>query len=353
MSTKPFRLAFFTHANTVSEPAEANEELVRLYAGAEELGYDVGFLAQHLLVGSEEGSVSSPLVSLAPVAVATSRIGLGVSAITLPVTEPLQLAQDALTLDAISRGRLQLALGTGTANFDKYEVYGRQAADQHAVFDEHLTVLLDALSGGPVRGTDQHVHLDGTHLAERLWRTPGSVATARRSARTGLGALFGTATLDAKTQQRPIIDAYLDEWRTVGPIEAPAVFRDRLTPRLGGIRMIYTGASREDALNDLDRFLSGARARIANSKGVDPDELTTDEVIQGVNLKTGSPQETADAIREDPALLPDVDYVIAVTAVLESVEVAKGAKHTVDIALKGLERIARDTAPLLGWSRNV
>ena len=350
MPNKPFRLAFFTHANTVSGPAEANEELVRLFVGAEELGFDAGFLAQNLLVGSEEGSVPSPLVSLAPVAAATSRIGLGVSAITLPVTEPLQLAQDALTMDAIARGRLQLGLGTGTANFDKYQVYGYDPTRQAQLFDEHLAVLLDALSGGPVRGTEHHVHIDGTSLAERLWRTPGSPESARRAARTGLGALFGTATLDARTKQRPIIDAYLDEWNSVGPVEAPEVFRDRLTPRLGGIRMIYTGNSRVESLNELDRFLASSRARVANARGVDPDDLTVDDIAQGTNLKTGSPQETADAILEDPALLPEVDYIIAVTAVLESVEVGRGAKHTVDIALRGLERIARDTAPLLGWT---
>ena len=75
-----------------------------------------------------------------------------------------------------------------------------------------------------------------------------------------------------------------------------------------------------------------------------------DEIVRGVNLKTGSPQDTADAIRDDVALLPEVDYLIAVTGVLESAEVGRGAKQTVDVALRGLERIARDTAPLLGWT---
>jgi hypothetical protein len=150
--------------------------------------------------------------------------------------------------------------------------------------------------------------------------------------------------------QRPIIDAYLDEWHTVGPIEAPSEIASSLRPRLGGIRMIYPGRSRADALDDLSRFLGSSRTRIAQARGVAPGDLTLDEVIQGVNLKTGSPAETADALRADVALLPDVDYVIAVTGVLESVEVGRGAAHTVDVALRGLERIARDTAPLLGWA---
>jgi alkanesulfonate monooxygenase SsuD/methylene tetrahydromethanopterin reductase-like flavin-dependent oxidoreductase (luciferase family) len=350
LTAKPFRLGFFTHANTESDPAEANEELIRLFVGAEELGFDVGFVAQHLLVDSKEGSVSSPLVSLAPVAAATSRIGIGVSVITLPVTEPLQLAQDALTLDGISRGRLQLGLGTGTANIEKYSAYGSDTSDPAKLFDENLAVLLEALAGRPVRGTQHHVPAGPTGLAQRLWRTPGSTASARRTARTGLGALFGTSTLDPKLVQRPIIDAYLDEWRTVGPLEAPSEYRALLQPRLGGIRMIYPGASRAGALDNLTQFLESSRKRVANAKGVSPEDLSVEEVIRGVNLKTGSAAETAEAIRADVALLPEVDYLIAVTAVLESVEVGRGQKHTVDVALRGLETIARDTAPLLGWT---
>jgi alkanesulfonate monooxygenase SsuD/methylene tetrahydromethanopterin reductase-like flavin-dependent oxidoreductase (luciferase family) len=350
MGTKPFRLGFFTHANTSSDPAEANEELVRLFVGAEELGFDAGFLAQHLLVPSHEGSVASPLVALAPVAAATSRIGIGVSVVTLPLVEPVQLAHDALALDAISRGRLQLGLGTGTANIDKYAAYGVDSGDPAKAFDEKLSVLLDALAGRPLRGTDFAMGAGATGLAERLWRTPGSADSARRAARTGLGAMFGTATLDAKTQQRPIIDAYLDEWRTAGPVEAPPEFAAQLRPRLGGIRNIYPAATRGEALDDLNRFLESSRTRVAKARGVDPDSLSVDDIIAGVNLKTGSPGETADAIAADVALLPDVDYVIAVTGVLESVEVERGYKHTVDVALRGLERIARDTAPLLGWT---
>lgn len=350
MTTKPFRLGFFTHANTTSDPVEANEELVRLFVGAEELGYDIGFLAQHVLVSHEEGSAPSPLVSLAPVAAATSRIGIGVSVVTLPLAEPLQLAQDALTLDAIARGRLQLGLGTGTANIDKYAAYGVDDSNPSKVFDEHLGILQEALAGRPVRGSGFSIRTDGTGLAQRLWRTPGSVDSARAAARTGLGALFGTATLDARTQQRPIIDAYLDEWRTSGPAEAPHEYASLLRPRLGGIRNIYSAASRPEALSDLNDFLERSRARIARVKGVDADALTADDIVAGVNLKAGSPQETADALAADVALLPEVDYVIAVTGVLENVEVARGGRHTVDAALRGLERIARDTAPLLGWT---
>lgn len=350
MRDKPFKLGFFTHVRTTSDRGQAHEELIRLFQGAERLGFDVGFVAQHLLSPGEEGSLGSPLVSLAAVATATSRIGIGTSVITLPVTDPVQLAEDALTLDAISGGRLQLGIGTGGANSERYAAFGVGKDDGHRRLDENLGVLLDALSGRALRDSDLRFPIDGTGLLHRMWRSPGSVETAIKTARTGLGALFGTATLDARTEQRPIIDAYLAQWAEQGPVEAPEDFRQSLRPRLGGIRMIYPAATREQALADVAPFLASSRRRIAKVRGIDADALTDVEVIESMNLKTGTPQETADAIAADVALLPEVDYVIAVTGVIEDAAVGRGGKRTADVALDGLERIARDTAPLLGWS---
>ncbi len=346
---KPFKLGFFTHVRTTSDRSQAHDELIRLFQGAEELGFDVGFVAQHLLSPNEEGSLPSPLVSLAAVAVSTSRIGIGTSVITLPVTDPVQLAEDALALDAISRGRLQLGIGTGGANTDKYAAFGVPKEAGHERLGENLAILLDALVGRNLRGGDAHLTVDGTGLLHRLWRSPGSVETANQTARTGLGALFGTATLDARTRQRPIIDAYLAQWAGQGPVDAPEEVRATLRPRLGGIRMIYPAPTREQALADVGPFLDRSRRRLATVKGIDADALTDAEVIEGVNLRTGTPQETADAIATDPALLPEVDYIIAVTGVIEDAAVGNGEKRTADAALTGLARIARDTAPLLGW----
>lgn len=349
-STRPLKLGFFAHVRTDSDLRGAHEELVRLFVGAEELGFDLGFVAQHLLVGGPEGSVAAPLVSLARVAAETDRIHLGTAIVTLPLVDPVHLAAEALTLDAISHGRLQLGLGTGNANVDKYAVYGADAERRHELFDEKLAVLFDALTGRPLAGTDQSLKHDGSDLVRRLWRSPGDVESARRTARTGLGALFGTATLDARTQQRPIIDSYLDEWRTVGPLEAPEELRDTLEPRLGGIRMVYPSGSRAQALSELGHFLAQSRKRIAKVKGVDADVLTDEEVAAGVNLKTGTPVETAEAIATDVALLPDVDYLIVVTNVVESGRVGRGAKLSADGSLEGLATIAQQVAPRLGWS---
>lgn len=346
---KRLRLGFFTHVRTSSVRTRAYEELVRLFVGAEQLGYDIGFVAQHLLAPNEEGSAPSPLISLAPVAVATHAIELGTAVVTLPITDPLQLAEDALTLDAISQGRLQLGLGTGNANTDKYQAFGYDKADAARLFDKNLAILQDALVGHGVRGTKVTLSINGRSLLRRLWRTPGSVESARRSALAGVGVLFGTATLDARMQQRPIIDAYLEQWQATGPIEAPAEIAEELRPRLGGIRMIYPADSFDHAVADLASFVESSRERLAKVKNIDPSSLSSADVLASLNVKTGTSQEIAAALQSDAALLPESDYIIAVTNILEDGAVARGAKRTVDAALRGLEQIAKEVAPLLGW----
>ena len=53
------------------------------------------------------------LTELAVVAGATSRIGLGTSVLVMPMRDPLTTAKVATTIDVLSVGRLQLALGAG------------------------------------------------------------------------------------------------------------------------------------------------------------------------------------------------------------------------------------------------
>src|ERR1700693_2282258 len=56
-----------------------------------------------------------PLVSLAFVAGATSRIRLGTSVLIMPYYTPIMLAKQLATLDVLSRGRLDVGLGIGWA----------------------------------------------------------------------------------------------------------------------------------------------------------------------------------------------------------------------------------------------
>ncbi|MFX0125478.1 MAG: LLM class flavin-dependent oxidoreductase [Candidatus Hodarchaeota archaeon] len=90
------------------------EELVRCFNHIEELGFDNALIGDHFV------NMANPLdpwfeswTLIAALAVKTThiRIGIGVSPITW--RNPAFLARQALTVDHISNGRLELGLGTG------------------------------------------------------------------------------------------------------------------------------------------------------------------------------------------------------------------------------------------------
>ena len=81
-------------------------------AHAEALGFDSAWVAQHHF-HELEGGLPSPVVFLAHVAARTRRIRLGTGIVTLPMENAVRVAEDAIVLDLLSGGRLELGVGTG------------------------------------------------------------------------------------------------------------------------------------------------------------------------------------------------------------------------------------------------
>lgn len=346
---KRFKLGFFSHVHSGSTGAGPYLETRDLFVAAEELGFDAGFIGQHHLAGDHGGRQPSPLLGLSIVATATTRIELGTSVVVLPLEHPVRLAEDVSVLDAISGGRVQLGLGTGTVSFDKYAAFGEDVEHRHEVYDRKLLALLSVLAGEPVPGAGGAVLSPpaAPDLLSRIWGTPSTPESARRAARAGTGILYGTSNLDIRARQRPIIDAYLEEWAVRGAVDAPEALRAAARPRIGAIRMIYPAASRAAAIDELERFIDGAASRLPDGTG----EIGRDEVLVRSNVYAGSPAELEAALLGDAALLPEIDYLLPVTVVLESGSRPGSAARAVDRAIAGLERIATSVAPRLGWSR--
>lgn len=82
------------------------DETVEITKAAEKAGFDGAWSGEFLN--------RSAVVSVAAMAAATSRIGVGTAIAYAVGRSPLVLANDARFLDELSRGRLTLGLGTGT-----------------------------------------------------------------------------------------------------------------------------------------------------------------------------------------------------------------------------------------------
>ena len=132
------------------------ENQIRIAQRAEELGYHSLWVFQRLLYALEPRNeyppvpgkgwpkvfhrVFDPIVSLAYVAAATTRIRLGTSLLIMPFYAPVVLAKQLATLDVLSSGRLNVGLGLGWSE-DEYEAVGVPFKQRGQRADEFLRCL--------------------------------------------------------------------------------------------------------------------------------------------------------------------------------------------------------------------
>src|SRR5207249_9541278 len=111
---------------------------------AEQLGFGSVWVSEHHFV--DDNYAASTLTLLAALAVATDHMWLGTNVLVLPVHQPLRLAEDALTVDALSGGRLRLGLGLGY-RAPELEAFGVGMRARREMFEEHWDVLRRACRG--------------------------------------------------------------------------------------------------------------------------------------------------------------------------------------------------------------
>lgn len=113
---------------------------LRVVAQAEALGLHSVWLPEGHF---ERGATSSPLLALCAFAARTQRLRLATTSLLLPLHDPLRVAAEAATLDALSGGRLLLGLGRGfrPRTFAAFEV---SAAEKRDRFDAALDAILAA-----------------------------------------------------------------------------------------------------------------------------------------------------------------------------------------------------------------
>src|SRR5579859_5741142 len=88
LKDRPFRLGVFTRLVDQVPPAQIYARGLSLFETAEDLGFDVGWVAQHH--AHKEGGLPSPLVFLAAAAARLTRLRLATGIITLPLEHPLR-----------------------------------------------------------------------------------------------------------------------------------------------------------------------------------------------------------------------------------------------------------------------
>ncbi|MDQ1593921.1 MAG: hypothetical protein QOH40_477, partial [Arthrobacter pascens] len=182
------RIGFFTRLLDDAPPAEryrlALEQIVR----AEELGFDAAWVAQHHF-NEAEGGLPSPLVFLAHVAARTSRIRLGTGIITLPLEDPLRVAEDAAVLDLLAGGRLEVGVGTGGTP-SAFTAFGRVSDERRELFADNLQLITEAWGGKELGASVDRLYPAAPQLLDRLWQATFSVSGGERAGRAGDGVML-------------------------------------------------------------------------------------------------------------------------------------------------------------------
>jgi len=119
---------------------------------------------------------------------ATSNIRLSVSALLLPLHDPIRVAEDIAVLDLVSQGRFMAVAGLGYRELE-YQTMGVEWKQRGKVMDEKIQVLLRAWQGETFlhNGVPTVLNPVPARPAQALLCIGGnSAAAARRAARFGL-----------------------------------------------------------------------------------------------------------------------------------------------------------------------
>ncbi|MGV3480400.1 MAG: LLM class flavin-dependent oxidoreductase [Sphingobium sp.] len=115
---------------------------------AERYGFDALFLGHHYLAHS---AFMQPLPLLGYLAAQTSRVELGLGVHLAPLANPLALAEDLATIDALSGGRLIIGVGSGY-RAREYDALGVPYADRFKRLELNTSILRRLLAGEEVGG---------------------------------------------------------------------------------------------------------------------------------------------------------------------------------------------------------
>jgi alkanesulfonate monooxygenase SsuD/methylene tetrahydromethanopterin reductase-like flavin-dependent oxidoreductase (luciferase family) len=160
------------------------DQLVPTAVRIEQAGFDHTMLSSHLLNG-ELGPTPEPLIALAAIAAATTRLRLVTSVLILPLYASLTTAHQTATLHRISGGRLTLGVGVGWDR-DEFTAAGAAFEQRGAIADQHLTEIIrlwtpePAATAGPRRALA--LSLD-SEAKPAIWVGGESDAALRRALR--------------------------------------------------------------------------------------------------------------------------------------------------------------------------
>jgi alkanesulfonate monooxygenase SsuD/methylene tetrahydromethanopterin reductase-like flavin-dependent oxidoreductase (luciferase family) len=103
----------------------------------------------------EDGYTPSVLALATAIAAKTERVGIATNIIQLPLHHPLRVAEDSLTVDALSGGRFRLGIANGYRELE-FQGFGTTPRKRAERLEESLEILRLAFAGEPFSHAGKH-----------------------------------------------------------------------------------------------------------------------------------------------------------------------------------------------------
>ncbi|MEC7810345.1 MAG: LLM class flavin-dependent oxidoreductase [Actinomycetota bacterium] len=189
--------------------AEQYREFLRMVEWSDDKGFAAVVLSEHH--GTEDGYMNSPLLLAGSVLGRTSNVFCSVSALLLPLHDPLRIAEEIATIDLIAPGRFNVVIGVGYRE-SEFEMFGKNRKTRGKDTEEGIRTVLTALKGKPFTYNGREVLITPQPVSDpsSLISVGGSVEiSAKRAARLGLS--FVPAVRDENLES-----VYYEEAKAVG-----------------------------------------------------------------------------------------------------------------------------------------
>ena len=275
---------------------------------AEEIGLDAVWLTEHHFDGAV--AYADPVVFGAAVATRTSRIRIGFAVVEMALHHPVRLAVQTALLDHLSRGRLTVGMGRGSAYNDyEYLGFGTTIDEGFQMLPEAEELLVKAWTCDDVDHDGRYWKAKFPTLRPRPYQKPhpplvraciseGSVA---EMAKIGRPVLIGVQAVDTLRHR---LRLYHDTMLEAGFAEDAV---ERALDETWAQRALFVAESDDEALEvasaALDRYLKHLLdARIwYNPGGVaprPPGQAPPDSEVLEHAFLAGTPRRVAEQIAE-------------------------------------------------------
>jgi limonene 1,2-monooxygenase len=233
-------------------PTVALQRDLALIEHLDRLGWDEAWIGEHHSAGSE--IIAAPDIFIAAAAERTRHIRLGTGVTSVSYHNPLWVAERAVLLDHLTRGRFMLGLGPGSLPTDAAMV-GLDQAQTRTLLAEGVDIIMQLLtSDDPVTFKNDRWDLRNARLHLRPWSQPlfdVSVAAVASPAGPQLAGKHGIGLLSIGATQAAGFDALAHHWGVVEErAEHFGQVADRAAWRLVG--MMHIAETREQAYRDVE-----------------------------------------------------------------------------------------------------